>query len=200
VTSFAILEDFINNKMRMSHIYQPVFIKQLLIDNGRSTLKDIATSFLSYDKSQNEYYEHITKTMPSKILQKHGIISKDKQVYSLSDEYSKLSTEEVEKLISLCDDKIDTYLDTRKDTFNHRRMNSEAIAGSIRYEILKRSSGRCEACGISSDERAIDIDHIVPKSKGGSNDKSNLQALCYKCNRQKRDTDDTDFRGSKKVL
>jgi hypothetical protein len=38
------------------------------------------------------------------------------------------------------------------------------------------------------------VDHIVPKNQGGSEDISNLQALCFRCNAGKRDTDCTDFR------
>ena len=50
--SFLKFKDFLENKMRMSHIYQPAFIKQLLVDDRVSTLEDIAKAFLSYDKSQ----------------------------------------------------------------------------------------------------------------------------------------------------
>jgi hypothetical protein len=39
------------------------------------------------------------------------------------------------------------------------------------------------------------IDHIVPRNAGGSDDLSNLQALCYSCNAMKRGRDTTDFRG-----
>jgi ATP adenylyltransferase len=38
------------------------------------------------------------------------------------------------------------------------------------------------------------VDHIVPRNKGGTDDTSNLQALCYSCNATKRDRDNTDFR------
>ena len=191
--SYKKLEDFISSRMRMSHIYQPVFIKELIKGKGSVSLQGVAKAFLSYDKSQQEYYEYITKTMPSKILRKHGLISKDKDIYSFTEEYKHLSEEESEKLIELCDIKINDYLEKRADTFDHRKRNMDIVSGSLRYRIIKRSGGKCEACGVSSVERAIDIDHIIPKNKGGSNDESNLQALCYKCNRQKRDTDETDF-------
>jgi diadenosine tetraphosphate (Ap4A) HIT family hydrolase len=54
---------------------------------------------------------------------------------------------------------------------------------------------RCELCGASAEDRALEVDHIVPRNAGGSDDLSNLQALCYSCNAMKRDRDMTDFRG-----
>ena len=50
-------------------------------------------------------------------------------------------------------------------------------------------------CGISAERKALEVDHILPRNNGGSDDPSNLQALCYSCNAMKRDTDSTDFRG-----
>jgi len=60
--------------------------------------------------------------------------------------------------------------------------------------VLKAAKFRCELCGISADERDLQIDHIVPRNHGGTDDRSNFQALCYSCNAMKRDTDDTHFR------
>jgi len=67
------------------------------------------------------------------------------------------------------------------------------VPGSVRYDVLARAKGRCEACGVTVQEMAIEVDHIVPRNKGGTDDPSNLQALCYRCNAQKRDRDATDF-------
>lgn len=54
---------------------------------------------------------------------------------------------------------------------------------------------RCEFCGAHEDQAALHVDHIVPRNKGGSDDISNFQAFCVTCNTNKRDNDDTDFRG-----
>ena len=39
------------------------------------------------------------------------------------------------------------------------------------------------------------MDHIVPRNQVGSDDLSNLQTLCFRCNAGKRYTGSTDFRG-----
>lgn len=41
---------------------------------------------------------------------------------------------------------------------------------------------RCEYCGVQD---ALEFDHIVPRSEGGTNDRSNLQILCGTCNKVK---------------
>lgn len=73
--------------------------------------------------------------------------------------------------------------------------NLDAVPGSIRQEVLKRAKQRCELCGRSAKDMQIDADHIRPRSKGGSNDITNLQALCRTCNAEKGNRDDEDFRG-----
>ena len=60
--------DFIENKMRMSHIYQPLLIKTLVESEGISTTRKIALEFLRYDESQIQYYERVVKSMPVKVL------------------------------------------------------------------------------------------------------------------------------------
>ena len=68
------------------------------------------------------------------------------------------------------------------------------LSGSLRYEVLKRAGFRCEPCGISADDRAIEVDHIQPRKHSGTDDRTNLQALCFKCNANKGARDDEDFR------
>jgi diadenosine tetraphosphate (Ap4A) HIT family hydrolase len=95
----------------------------------------------------------------------------------------------------LCDEAIAAYLQKRGTAvYDHRRASSGYLSGSLRYEVLKRAGYRCELCGISADERAIEVDHILPRKHGGVDDLSNLQALCFKCNTNKGARDDQDFR------
>jgi len=79
--------------------------------------------------------------------------------------------------------------------FGHRSRHRTPISGSIKVRVLTRARGRCECCGAHEHQRALEVDHILPRNQGGSDDLSNLQALCFRCNAAKRDTDSTDFRG-----
>jgi ATP adenylyltransferase len=194
-SSFKHLRDFIEKHMRMSHIYQPVMIKELLKYGGKADIRDIAAAFLARDESQLEYYEKITKDMPGKVLAKHGIAERDGDQYRLTIDPSSLSAEERGELIRLCDAAINSYLQKRGAAiYDHRRAALGYLSGSLRYEVLKNAGFRCELCGISADERAIEVDHIVPRKHGGEDDLTNLQALCFKCNANKGARDDVDFR------
>jgi len=41
-TTFATLSDFIRNRMRMSHVYQPAMLKELIQQGGSASVTDIA--------------------------------------------------------------------------------------------------------------------------------------------------------------
>ena len=183
--------------MRMSHIYQPVLLIDLLENKGLHHERDIAKSLLSYDKSQIEYYTKIANNMVGKVLKNHKIVSRDKNTkeYSLSDfdTYTELQKQE---LVNLCKEKLLAFVEKRGDSvYDHRKKSLGYISGTIRYEVLKRAKFRCELCGISADKKALEVDHILPRNHGGTDDISNFQSLCYSCNAMKRDRDDTDFRG-----
>lgn len=56
-----------------------------------------------------------------------------------------------------------------------------------RYEILKRDNFQCVLCGQSpeNDNVSLVIDHILPITRGGANEPSNLRTLCQACNHGK---------------
>jgi len=179
--------------MRMSHIYQPVMILELLNRNGIANKREIAEAILSYDESQKEYYEKITSSMVGRVLTKNNnLTTKTKHIYSLNG-FENLNKSQIEELKLICKVKIHNYLDDRKNVWYHRKKASGYISGSIRLEVFKRSKTKCEMCGVDNKEKALEVDHIIPRNRGGSDDISNLQALCYSCNSIKRDKDDTDL-------
>ena len=102
--------------MSMSHVYQPVMIRELLRSGGTAPTEVIARALLNEDRSQLEYYEQITKNMPGKVLRDHGIVSYDKTTcaYSLSS-FGELTQPEIAELIRACEDKLRAYIDRRGD-------------------------------------------------------------------------------------
>ena len=65
------------------------------------------------------------------------------------------------------------------------RYGRQPIPRKLRHEVFKRDGYRCRECGASKDETSLEIDHILPVAKGGTNDIDNLQTLCKECNRMK---------------
>ncbi|MGV8131884.1 MAG: HNH endonuclease [Candidatus Pacearchaeota archaeon] len=84
--------------------------------------------------------------------------------------------------------------------------------GSWRYRVYAQKGTTCVTCGLKANYFALErdnkqkamphlnlyalvngkeimmtIDHIIPKSKGGSNDMENLQPMCSNCNEKKGD-------------
>jgi ATP adenylyltransferase len=193
--SFKTLRDFLATRMRMAHIYQPLMIRTLLTHGGKASIRQIASTFLSKDASQLEYYEEITKNMPGKVLARHGIVRREGNAFQLLPDTSTLQPNEIDELVRLCEAKLDEYMEKRGATvFAHRALAAGYVSGSVRYEVLKRAGGRCELCGIDHEERALEVDHIVPRKHGGPDDLVNYQALCWKCNANKGARDSTDFR------
>ena len=192
--SFEKLSDFISKKMQMQHVYQPIMLIELLKHGGQATEHQIARVLLTLDPTQQKYYENKVRNMVGKVLKENGITTRDKAVHHLLG-FDQLTADQVEELIRLCESKLEAEAAKRGDSYwKHRATDREPISGSIRYEVLKRANQRCECCGVSIADKPIDVDHIVPRSLGGANSINNYQALCYECNTNKGNRDDTDFR------
>lgn len=63
----------------------------------------------------------------------------------------------------------------------------KSISKKTRFEVFKRDSFCCQYCSARSPNVLLEIDHIVPVSKGGKNDIDNLLTACFDCNRGKSD-------------
>ncbi|MBQ3456696.1 MAG: HNH endonuclease [Synergistaceae bacterium] len=69
-------------------------------------------------------------------------------------------------------------------------MASYVIAGrnvpnEIREEVLKRDNFTCQYCGRKGEGVELEIDHIIPMTRGGKTDIRNLITACKECNRAK---------------
>jgi len=194
-SAFEKLKTFLTQTMRMSHVYQPVIVKRLLeSETGTLPIRTLAEDCLTYDEAQVEYYVSIVKRYPRDTLLKHDIIAKESTREFALEGFSELTPNERKELARICDEKTESYIEARDGLIGGHRYNPDPVKSSLRYQVLKASGGKCALCGIHKDDSPIDVDHIIPKSQGGSNELSNLQALCYRCNRGKGNKDNTDFR------
>jgi len=73
--------------------------------------------------------------------------------------------------------------------FNKSVAGQRALMTSrLRQYIKERDNYTCQSCGLSIYQEPnllLEIDHIVPVSKGGLTAEDNLQTLCWRCNRSK---------------
>jgi hypothetical protein len=69
----------------------------------------------------------------------------------------------------------------------------QAISKTIRFEVFKRDKFKCQYCGASAPQVLLQVDHINPIAKGGTNNILNLITACFECNNGKRDKLLSDF-------
>jgi 5-methylcytosine-specific restriction endonuclease McrA len=90
-----------------------------------------------------------------------------------------------------CTQKLAEFLQRRGlAAWDYRLIESDPAPDDVGYRVLAAATGRCSLCGATSADRRIEVDRIVPRSRGGSNDISNLQPLSDQCNRGKSNSTD----------
>ena len=72
------------------------------------------------------------------------------------------------------------------------KFKREKISPKLRYDVLKRDGEKCVKCGnfpFDDNNVKLEVDHILPVTRGGKNNLENLQTLCFECNNGKGDKD-----------
>jgi hypothetical protein len=75
----------------------------------------------------------------------------------------------------------ETYSETRRNPTQRSEISLRK-----RFLVFKRNEFTCVKCGRSGRGIKLEVDHVTPVSKGGSDVLDNLQTLCFDCNRGKR--------------
>jgi hypothetical protein len=92
----------------------------------------------------------------------------------------KLNIENLENLV--------TYLSNLIKYKNSIQGQRALMTPALREKIKLRDYFACKKCSLSIREERnllLEIDHIIPLSKGGITSEENLQTLCWRCNRSK---------------
>ena len=85
-------------------------------------------------------------------------------------------------------------LRTRSDERRIRPTERVAWPKGLKRQLMRRQDNTCVYCGYRRIATSLDIDHIIPAVRGGSNDMGNLQVICRPCNQRKGSQTDEEFR------
>lgn len=191
---------FLEEVMDPRTYYQPLIIAELISSDGVMTRRALAERLLIHDETSVVQAERVLMRWPRQTLAKHGVVSYESTSKEFTLDVDFTTEEQKEQAKRLCWSIVGAMARPK-----------QAGGVSRRYAALLRAQGRCVLCGTSGLESALDIDHIIPKSRrdlrtnkvllpSGTlvdvDDPENLQILCESCNRGKQALDDTDFRPS----
>ena len=68
-----------------------------------------------------------------------------------------------------------------------------------RHRLYGEQEGVCVGCDTHFPFKVMEVDHILPKSRGGTDHTENLQLLCSHCNRSKGNKTMAEWRASQSV-
>ena len=174
--------------------------------------QNVARLILGEDVTQIVVYTERVKRMVGKVLTGNGITHYERGTYDLvgGEELSdavtwpKASVAEPlrDQLLELCRQRLDAFREQRGEEVGCLLTQKPAASGtgaataprSATRPSTRCSSGPRAAANAAEQaiawqtphQRALEVDHIMPRNHGGSDDLSNPQALCCRCNAGKR--------------
>lgn len=183
VTFYEILQELDS----FSRIYGDCTIKHVAIqikdDIDRILLKNhYGLKFRSYVDYLHENYTEF------EYFVEKCVIELIKPLICQVNDKIKNDVKELQKEIDIIYNELDMLrAKSRKKNKSKRRL----ISGKKRHAVFARDNYRCQICGATVEDGAkLHVDHILPVSKGGTNDIRNLQILCEKCNLGKHNRTD----------
>lgn len=108
----------------------------------------------------------------------HRVVDEKKELFDLNEIIDVLKSIDSSKVI----DGRQFYSGEVWDSI--KRVERAKVSNELRQEIFERDGYTCVNCG-STEKESLEIDHIMPISKGGKTEPDNLQTLCHDCNIRK---------------
>lgn len=100
------LSQFVNSTMKLTGIYQPVILRRLLLDGGKSSFNSIAQDCYAYDNSKSvAYYESKLGIYPKQVLKAHNVALTDGKQFLLV-----ASVDNAEAIIKVLESKLHFFL------------------------------------------------------------------------------------------
>jgi hypothetical protein len=195
------LEDFVETA-----VHAGIPSDDSLIQKFRTIFEKTAHLFEEgFGKGEQAYWDYIEREARTKLrgLYRTLIRENGTAVESMKDAYAVEIADRIVHDRQLCAFIAQLLLQIGFDGENLRGVPEQWVKRgtwptSIKRIIAARDRGKCAECSVDilqELEASAHLDHIVPISRGGCNDIVNLQLLCARCNRKKRDQD-RDVRSS----
>jgi 5-methylcytosine-specific restriction endonuclease McrA len=141
-------------------------------------------------KYQEEHKEQISKYKERWSEENYEGVAAYKRVY-----YEQNREEVIARSTEWAENNLEKVRQFKANNRRKRRAAKHASRGSFTAkefeELCERYGNKCLSCGSMS--VVLEADHVVPLTRGGSDDISNIQPLCGPCNRRKF-VDTVDFR------
>jgi len=67
-----------------------------------------------------------------------------------------------------------------------------SLARPSKRNIIRRDNSECQYCGCHVSRESVTIDHVIPKSRGGKHEWTNVVVSCKKCNSKKSNRTPTE--------
>lgn len=140
------------------------------------------------DKIRSFFEKNVGKVVTTQMIRKvAGISEYARRIRELRDEEGM----QIKSHIDRHDLKPGQYI---LESLKRMPVIARNISAQLRREILERNGYTCRRCGAGPEDpdptnpgrrMRLNVDHIIPISQGGTNDKENLLVLCSCCNQGK---------------
>lgn len=140
-------------------------------------------------------------------IEQNKIINYNEKVLILDEREKEINAKEsqqkkLEDELKNAKKELENVYNTKTWKLGVQQEERQKMTANLKKFILERDDYTCQCCGASLHDDfnlKLEVDHIVPISKGGKTDPSNLQTLCQKCNRSKGAKSMKDFEKNKKT-
>jgi hypothetical protein len=204
--SLAICKNASNQPIKYLCKYFNIESNEITLSNFESVLNDFAAANQGKELLRDErdtILSSISDSIPKLIMyvSKKEVIRKlGFEAYDFSDLYFPIYTFQYISAggnsSTKCDIRLDVenleklvlYLNELIKFRNSVQGQRALMTSSLREKIKSRDNFCCKKCSLSIREEKnllLEIDHIIPLSKGGITSEDNLQTLCWRCNRSK---------------
>lgn len=183
MVGFKSLLDKLNNNEKLLHQYNDEY-KSLSSTATKEQAKKAKVPYKSYLKNEQKFYEKERLSPPIQTDLYCEVTYTSPAGRNFYRNYNIYDRFDLQTMI----DRVSRDISIRQSTAYKKKIERAKLTDSLRYDVMRRDGFRCVLCGNSvEDGYKLHVDHIIPISRGGQTELSNLRTLCERCNLGKSD-------------